>query len=274
VSSGILAAEPLPLTLRLRALHAPKEGNTEREYEDAFAAQKLAPASADGAGPPPTSFTVAVSDGASSSVFAREWARLLVADFSRGPFPHSTGEASARVAALGRAWREQVQNGALPWYAEEKLTQGSHASLLVVTWDLTGRRTFSARALGDSCLFVVRGGERLCHAFPVTRAADFGNHPRLLSTETATSVGDTPSPFVALDRPYEPGDRFFLMTDALAHWFLAAHEAGKKPWEIVPLDRAAFPAWLQARRDDGSLKNDDVTLLVLSVLPAVATAPR
>jgi len=262
VSSPTLAAavEPLPLTLRLRALHAPKEGNSEREYEDAFAAQKLAPAP-DGAAPP-TSFTIAVSDGASSSVFAREWARLLVADFSRGPFPHSAGEASARVASLGKAWREQVGNGALPWYAEEKLTQGSHASLLVVTWDLTGKRTFSARALGDSCLFVVRGGERLCHAFPVTRAADFGNHPRLLSTET------TETPFVALNRPYEPGDRFFCMTDALAHWFLAAHEAGQKPWEILPLDRAAFPGWLQARRDDGSLKNDDVTLLVLSVLPA------
>jgi hypothetical protein len=260
------AAEPLPLTLRLRALHAPKEGNSEREYEDAFAAQKLAPTTGS---TPPTSFTVAVSDGASSSVFAREWARLLVADFSRGPFPHSAGEASARIAALGKTWRQQVQNGALPWYAEEKLTQGSHASLLVVTWDLTGKRTFSARALGDSCLFVVRGGDRLCHAFPVTRAADFGNHPRLLSTETAGTAGnDPPLPFVALDRPYEPGDRFFLMTDALAHWFLARHEAGEKPWEIVPTERALFPGWLQARRDDGSLKNDDVTLLVLSVLPA------
>jgi len=263
VSSPVLAAaEPLPLTLRLRALHAPKEGNTEREYEDAFAAQKLAPATG---GAPPTSFTVAVSDGASSSVFAREWARLLVADFSRGPFPPA-GEAGARIAALGKTWRQQVQSGKLPWYAEEKLTQGSHASLLVVTWDLTGKRTFSARALGDSCLFVVRGGDRLCHAFPVTRAADFGNHPRLLSTETATATD--PLPFVALDRFYEPGDRFFCMTDALAHWFLARYEAGEKPWEMLPLDRAAFPGWLQARRDDGSLKNDDVTLLVLSVLPA------
>lgn len=271
MSSPVLAAaESLPLTLRLRALHAPKEGNSEREYEDAFAAQKLAPIAG---GPPPTSFTVAVSDGASSSVFAREWARLLVADFSRGPFPPA-GEASARVAALGKAWREQVGNSELPWYAEEKLTQGSHASLLVVTWDLTGRRTFSARALGDSCLFVVRGGERLCHAFPVIRAADFGNHPRLVSTETAAAPAGDPLPFVALDRPYEPGDRFWLMTDALAHWFLAAHEAGEKPWEIVPTERALFPGWLQARRDDGSLKNDDVTLLVLSVLPAAAAAPR
>lgn len=261
------------LTLRLRALHAPKDGNTEHEYEDAYAVQKLAPVgTADGAAAgPPTTFTVAVSDGASSSVFAREWARLLVGAFAAGPFP-AASEANARVARLGQTWRDQVKSGpsALPWYAEEKLTQGSHASLLVVTWDLTGARTFSARALGDSCLFVVRRG-RLKHAFPVTRAADFGNHPHLLGTELGTAARAEHAPtFLALDRSYEPGDRFLLMTDALAHWFLAEHEAGRKPWDALPAEQSKLAPWLDARRANGSLKNDDVTLLALNVLPAVA----
>ncbi len=267
--------EPLPaLTLRLRALHAPKEGNKESEYEDAFACQKPPAPPGDGAPRPPqmTSFTVAVSDGASSSVFAKQWARLRVNDFARGPFP-SAGEAAERLALLGRRWRQQIESGDLPWYAQEKLVQGSHASLLVVTWDLQGQRTFAARAVGDSCLFVIRSGA-LRHAFPVTRSEDFGNHPTLLSTEQG-GAGDLVSPppaptFVALDRPYEPGDRFLLMTDALAQWFLAEHEAGRKPWEALPTEQNALGPWLQPLRDRGAMKNDDVTLLTLSVLPAAA----
>jgi hypothetical protein len=277
---------PAALTLRLRALHAPKEGNTESEYEDAFACQKpptpppgggTAGAAAAAARPPQmSSFTVAVSDGASSSVFARQWARLLVNDFARGPFPPAP-DANERVTLLGRKWRQQVEAGPLPWYAQEKLVQGSHASLLVVTWDLQGQRTFSARAIGDSCLFVIRD-DALHHAFPVTKSSDFGNHPTLLSTELGRASSDgagvapLPPTFAALDRPYEPGDRFLLMTDALAGWFLAEYEGGRKPWNHLPAEQKAFAPWLQVRRDSGAMKNDDVTLLVLSVLPATPPA--
>ena len=273
------AAAPVPVTLRLRALHAPKEGNAEDEYEDAFAFQKppAAPPNADGtagSGPPRmTSFTVALSDGASSAVFARQWARLLVGDFASGPFPTAVTEVTKRVALLGRRWKEQVSGGrggaSLPWYAQEKLPQGSSASLLVVTWDLAGRRTFRAHAVGDSCLFVVRANT-LRHVFPVARSDDFGTHPDLLSTEVGTRGRPTLPPFAGIERSFDPGDRFLLMTDALAQWFLSEYEAGNKPWDVLPTDDAAFRAWLKECRDGGRMKNDDVTLLTLSVVPAAA----
>jgi hypothetical protein len=201
-----------------------------------------------------SSFTVAVSDGASSSVFARQWARLLVNDFARGPFPPAP-DANERVTLLGRKWRQQVEAGPLPWYAQEKLVQGSHASLLVVTWDLQGQRTFSARAIGDSCLFVIRD-DALHHAFPVTKSSEFGNHPTLLSTELGRASSDgagvaplPPPTFAALDRPYEPGDRFLLMTDALAGWFLAEYEAAASPGTICrPSKRPSVPGFRPARQ--------------------------
>lgn len=245
---------PIACTFSFHALHAPKDGNTENEYEDAYA-----PAGGpERAGP---EFTVALSDGASSAVFARQWARLLVDEFASKPWADQ--HVWEQIAVLGRAWKEQVASDALPWYAQEKLSHGSHASLLVVRWDVP-RQTWSARALGDTCLFVVRQN-RLIHAFPLARSAHFNNTPVLVSTEIATRHNVHPTPFLAHQASFEANDRFLLMTDALASWFLQEFEARRRPWENLPASQAALPAWLQAHRADGRLKNDDVTLVEVRV---------
>ena len=64
-----------------------------------------------------------------------------------------------------------------------------------------------------------------------------------------------------------PGDRLFLMTDALAQWFLHAHEQGGRPdKELAAVlsaadPDAAFAAWVEELRQRDALRNDDVTLL-------------
>ena len=245
------------MPLSFHVLHAPKEGNTEAEYEDAFACGGLPGEENDQAAPP---FVAAVADGASSSVFARQWARLLVDEFVSAPFVD--GEAAERIALLGAQWREQVASESLPWYAQEKLTQGAHAALLLVGWDLAAR-TWSARAIGDACLFIVRG-QGLHNAFPVTRSDAFDNRPTLISTETASENGFPLPPFHTAEGTCEEGDRFLLMTDALAAWFLAEAEAGRTPWDTFPCEQAQFNEWLQERRSDGTMRNDDVTLITVS----------
>ena len=255
---------PRPSSLSFSVLHAPKEEHSEDEYEDACAV-------ADGGTPDAPVVTAALADGASSSVFARQWARLLVGHFSSVPF--ADGETWSRVAGLGQAWRREVGTKKLAWYAQEKLAQGAHASLLVVTWDVAGRR-WSARAVGDTCLFVVRQ-DRLHHAFPVGRSTEFGNRPDLVPTEVERVAPDRLPPVHEAADAFEDGDRFLLMTDALAAWFLRTVEAGARPWETLPVDPAAFAPWLRAQRESGSLHNDDVTLLeaVVRERPEQAAAP-
>ncbi len=57
------------------------------------------------------------------------------------------------------------------------------------------------------------------------------------------------------------------MTDALAQWFLHAHEQGGWPGDDVAsvLSAAdpddAFAAWVEDLRRGGGLRNDDVTLI-------------
>jgi hypothetical protein len=153
-----------------------------------------------------------------------------------------------------------------------KREQGAHATLLGVAVrppaaGEPGR--WRALAVGDSCLFRVRHGFQP-RAFPLTKAADFGNQPRLLPSRPAkTQLAPT------FDRgACEAGDRLLLMTDALAQWFLQACEGKRQPW--VDLDRllcspkrnTLFPTWIEQRRDKGDLRNDDVTLLAVGPMPA------
>ena len=239
-----------PASLSLRVAWAPKEGNSAAEYEDAFA-----PACQPS--PLPDVLRVALADGASSSIFARQWAQLLAEAFAALPFV--AAEMEKRLALLGQLWRRRVASDDLPWYAQEKLASGSHAALLVVSWDRVQGR-WLAHAVGDACLFVVREN-RLRHAFPVTRSQSFDNRPDLLPTETGRSL----PPFREAKGTLRPGDRFLLMTDALAAWFLGETEAGRRPWEALPFGDSDFAGWLRARRAEGALRNDDVTLIEVAV---------
>ena len=63
----------------------------------------------------------------------------------------------------------------------------------------------------------------------------------------------------------DPEDIFLLATDALAHWFLIEHEAGRKPWHtLLKLkDESEFVDFIGSIRKEGKLKNDDTTLLII-----------
>lgn len=66
-----------------------------------------------------------------------------------------------------------------------------------------------------------------------------------------------------------PGDRFYLMTDALSLWFLREHAAGKRPWEFLrDVGTEAVPpfdVWIRSLRLADDRMNDDATLLRVEV---------
>jgi hypothetical protein len=247
------------LTFTLHALYAPKEGSTDAQYEDAWAASEAAQAS--GIITASSSLTVAVSDGASAAIFARDWARRLVAGFTTGEIGSDATDAQIQEIAAreGVLWRTEVEKKATSWHAQEKLQNGSAATLLVVTFSAE-EGNWSAFAVGDVCLFVVRSG-KLKYAFPVPKSSGFDDRPALLSTESRASLPTVKRFGSAI----EPGDRFLLMTDALAAWFLTNFEKKNRPWEILHSDSEAFTAFVQKERDAGKMKNDDATLIEITI---------
>ncbi|HEU4420658.1 MAG TPA: hypothetical protein VFT55_17095, partial [Planctomycetota bacterium] len=77
---------------------------------------------------------------------------------------------------------------------------------------------------------------------------------------------------------WQPHDTFYLMTDALAAWFLRCCEAGQQPWDVLEQvlgtadPQEAFAGLVRELREEKLLHNDDVTLLVIQVDHAVAVA--
>ena len=115
---------------------------------------------------------------------------------------------------------------------------------------------------GDACIFLVRGEELIC-AFPVSAGDAFTTAPPLV----ASSPGAGGDRFAAVHGTARPGDRFYLVTDALAHWFLAVHEGGGAPWLDLDAVVVAPPvrAFRRRRTGGGRLRNDDVALLTIAL---------
>jgi hypothetical protein len=165
---------------------------------------------------------------------------------------------------LREEWRKEIGRKPLPWYAEMKREQGAFATFLGIA--LRRPDHWRAVAVGDSCLFQVRGAETVT-SFPLKSSAEFGNHPALIGSQSKPGVDVKPT-LKQLTGRWQPGDHFLLMTDALAQWYLREHEQDRRPWELLEPVLAAedpaavFAALVVELRDRGDLKNDDVTLLL------------
>lgn len=240
------------MLLDIREFRLPKAGNSLEEYEDALACDLRAG-------------RFAIADGATESSFAGLWARELVEGYVASPPPGSPWGLRRWLEPLQRQWHAAINWDQLLWYAEAKARAGAFASLLGLELEPAGR--WRALAVGDSCLFQVRGRD-LVLAFPLERAEEFGNRPLLLSSnrannrrvwrEVRTTAGDG-----------HPGDLLLLATDALAHWLFSQHEVGERPWEMLREieGQREFEGLITRIRQTGQIRNDDVTLLLVPLRP-------
>ncbi len=119
----------------------------------------------------------------------------------------------------------------------------------------------------------MREGRR-SRSFPLKSSANFTNQPALIG-----SWGKAPT--VECDSgSLLPGDRLFLMTDALAQWFLQSREERGRPWDTLAAlleserPEEAFVVWVEAQRESQALRNDDVTLLTVEFGPVREKPPR
>lgn len=230
------------------AFWAPKAGNSPEEYEDAYALDV-----------PEGRF--AVADGASETSFARRWARLLVDGFIAEAPEADAALLTAWTKPLAERWAQENDPKALPWYAQEKAKDGAFSSLLGLCLD-SGAGRWRSLAVGDSCLFLIRKQKTLACAFPIERSAEFNNRPRLIASVSRANESVWGAAR-AQEGDLAPGDQFFLMTDALAQWFLVETEMKRHPWAALKRLKAQedFSAFVDLLRAGRSLRNDDVTLV-------------
>jgi hypothetical protein len=204
---------------------------------------------------------IAAADGATDAIFSGLWARMLVKSY--GKHRMNAKNLLQRVSRLGQVWNKVVQQRPLPWYAEERIRAGAYAAFIGVELAQEHDQasgTWSALACGDSCFFQMRNDKVLC-SFPRSHSQEFSNKPFLLSSAVNSNLDE----IHVADGSWEEGDCFYLMTDALAIWFLSACEQEGVPWQILRDITLAkdppFEQWIADLRRQHKIKNDDCTLV-------------
>lgn len=163
----------------------------------------------------------------------------------------------------------------MPWFAEERVRRGAFSTLLGLLLEAGGVKSsaggrWTALAVGDTCLFQVRGAE-LITRFPIERSDEFGSHPLLIcSNPDRNQVIWEQTDWIEKTGQWKIDDIFLLMTDALADWFLNQVARGEQPWltltevtERTQLLSSYFGEWIDEMRASKVMRNDDVTLLMI-----------
>lgn len=242
----------MPEPFRLTAWRAPKAGSPREECEDRYAYDAKR-------------HLFAIADGATESSFSGQWAGLLVKRFVAEPAVLKSGQWETWLPPLQERWRGQVGVRDMPWYAQAKAEKGAYAAFLGLA---INNEHWRAVAVGDCCLFQLRSGKPM-RAFPIGRSEDFGSRPWLIGT------GTPPADIAGLGKErrcqadWEEGDRFLLMTDALAKWFLQRCEEKEDPEalaDLLSLGKDEFNGQIEVQRQCGRLQDDDVTML--QIIPA------
>jgi len=254
-----------------------KAGNAPSEWEDGACGGVMGDSGRDQV---PSRARFVVADGATEAYDSVRWVDQLVTSFTARDDP---GAAPRLEPTAMRTWFARMQDR---WEREsprvfESIIEeraftevGSFATLLGC--ELTGldgeEPSWHAVALGDTVMFHVRRN-RLLTAFPPLGPDEFGSRPD--GAYTLRSKLDRMSrSLLSGHGTLAPDDLLFAATDAMAHWIIrAAARDEKKVW--VVLSAIAHPddfARLvhdqrRASQKAERMKNDDVTLLRLRLLP-------
>jgi hypothetical protein len=251
-------------------LWLPKGGNEPDEYEDAFYPEHSGWAGLD-------QIRAGVADGASEGFLSGPWARILLDTYCRATTDFDVEQLVGDARADWQAWLDNYlktrtrEGRPVQWFEERGLNAPTAATLAVVDLRAPARsqRRWTGIAFGDSCVFHVRAGD-LKQAFPVEKAEDFDISPVVVTSRAAgrQAIDEQCSMAGGI---WQPGDRFFLASDAIAQWLLAQHETGRKGlWSVmgnIVLHQATldFEELIVSLRSTREIRNDDVTLMVIHV---------
>ena len=240
----------------------PKDEGSPQAYEDAYTIR-------------PDTSRIAVSDGASSTIFSSRMAQLLTASVTASPLDVNDPLAlEAWLSGLKAEWKETFDFKSLPWNQRGKLKQygGGAATLLwIELFPSTdsppanqGPYRLRGFAIGDCCLFHIRNGE-LLSTFPIQSLEEFGNDPKTLSATRKIEIEQIA--FETWESECEVGDLIVLATDAIAQWFYRQIDRGDEiDWHAF--DQLSSEEWescVRQMRNEDKMRHDDTTLLLLRI---------
>lgn len=207
---------------------------------------------------------VAISDGASVSYDPAPWAQALASRFVDNP-DVSREWLKTAVDAYDAAY----DRDALPWMQQAAFDRGSFATLLGVILQ-SSHTAIRALAIGDSILAIIDNGE-VVRTLPYQRPEEFERAPQLLSTaviENRQFDDETLSKAwhdVSLKGLIQPV--LLLLTDAIGRWLLDDPSSQRVALLLALNSEVAFSDFVIAEREQGRLRRDDTTMVVIGEAP-------
>lgn len=218
----------------------------------------------------------AISDGATQSFFAGEWAELLVNRFCED----SEDSRSLLAKEDWKTWLEPIQDHWLEiikkkvqqnpvYYVTNRLTLREPAAATFVGLELNSQSStetrWKAMIVGDSCLFHLSGDTLT--SYLLTDPGQFTSRPECFASYSKNNEYEPKF----LSGSVGKDDFLFLATDALAKWILHQYQSGSQCWRsLLELGTdKEFQAFVEEQRETGParLENDDTTLVVISLTP-------
>jgi len=195
----------------------------------------------------------ALSDGATEAAYAGQWARILAEGVVETDLTVDSIEAA--LPHWRTEWQTLVKGASAetPWYVQIKADEGAFAALAGL--EVLPGGTWRALSVGDSCVFHLRDGQ-VQRSWPFESPDAFTTRPALLPSRSDQRV----PPPATTTGVWQSEDVFLLATDAVAAWLLRT-----TPLAIAHLDEASIRESIMAARADETLRNDDATVLVLTV---------
>lgn len=246
----------LGLTANVRQFTASKLGESVDSNEDSFKVS-LAP------------LTIALSDGSSRSFKPKKWSSALVSSLSGSQSLLKVSDIKKISQKVGK-----LENDDLPWNLEEIRLRGSQATFMRL--NLVAQKAnlkINCLSIGDS-LLVLQSTSDSKSSNPTTRSWPFET---LQDFPNAPSVVSSIEPFLVRNSQRKQSfkvnrhDFIYLMTDALARYWVEQNIVGKNIHQIFPFlsnqndAQSSFEVWAKESRTLGLVEDDDLTIIEISL---------
>ena len=246
--------------LDFRQFLLPKAGYSSGECEDAVCASK-------------EKGRFAVADGATEAFDSRRWARMLTKAWvlSRS-ISIEPGVLLETLSRMGVRLDAKWENRDLPWYAQEKRLSGAYAAFAGLAFEDSEQECrWLFVGLGDCCMFHERDG-KLVESIPYVSPEEFGYSLVLVPAKMPDNLAKLYKGMRIRNGIAVEGDVFLLVSDALACWYLrhAVGNAGRRRDFHYGLRNGIageFMDLVTQERSTGSLRNDDVAVVRIEIVP-------
>jgi hypothetical protein len=212
------------------------------------------------------------ADGAGTAIFANIWAKHLVEHFLKSPLmsenPFEVEWWIRQAQSTFTAKVPLVQD----WNAQQKAqADGSQSTLATMRVSEVAELTVKAEFLvfGDSCIIVGSPTSQTIESFPLEQPEDFDARPVCIPSLLKKFNRDFNICQIR-KKTLQLQDIVIIATDAVACWIISGKNRPGGQWAAFKEVAEKKPeqewkAFVQARRNDNTLVDDDSTALVIEL---------